>query len=78
VTDVVFLPFGTHQGASLRVGAKASHSSELTGTSNWETLQTEFDVRAPEEVVELICELRASSGEARFDRDSLVLVRESQ
>jgi hypothetical protein len=75
VTDVTPLPFGKNQGASLRVAGKAPRSSTLTGASTWEPLEVGFEVSAPEQEIELVCELRASAGEAWFDKGSLVLVR---
>jgi len=75
VIGVTSLPFGNSHGASLRVAGRAQGSSELRETSAWEELKTEFEVRAPEEEVVLICQLRATSGEAWFDRVSLRLVR---
>jgi hypothetical protein len=76
VMGVSSLPFGNSHGASLRVAGKPQRSAELTDTSGWEELKTEFEVRAPEEVVVLICQLRAATGEAWFDKDSLSLVRQ--
>ena len=76
VSGVTPLPFGIHHGASLRVARKPQRSAELTDTSVWEELKTEFEVRASEEDVVLICQLRATAGEAWFDRASLRLVRQ--
>src|SRR5438034_3874164 len=75
VSGVTPLPFGNHHGASLRVAGKPQRSAELTDPSVWEELKTEFDVRAAEEDVVLICQLRAAAGEAWFDKVSLRLVR---
>ena len=76
VFGVTPLPFGKNHGANLRVAGRSQRSSRLTGTSAWKTLEVDFDVRVPEEKVELICELRASAGEVRFERDSLVVIRQ--
>ncbi len=76
VFGVTPLPFGKNHGASLRVAGRSQRSSKLTATSAWKTLEVDFDVRVPEEKVELICELRASAGEVRFERDSLVVIRQ--
>ncbi len=38
-------------------------------------LDFEFEVASPLDSIELVCELRATQGEAWFDTDSLVLVR---
>jgi hypothetical protein len=78
VTDVTTLPFGNTHGASLRVAGKPQRSAELTETSAWEALKVEFEVRAPEEIVVLMCQLRAAAGEALFDKASLSLVRQQQ
>jgi hypothetical protein len=58
------------------VAGKPQRSAELTETSAWEELKTEFEVRAPEELIVLICQLRAAKGEAWFDKASLNLVRQ--
>ena len=76
VSGVTPLSFGKHHGASLRVAGKTQRSAELLNTSDWEELKIEFEVRAPEEDVVLICQLRASAGEAWFDRASLRLIRQ--
>jgi hypothetical protein len=78
VTGVTSLPFGNSQGAGLRVAGKPQRSAELTDTSGWEGLKIEFEVRSPEELVVLICQLRAAKGEAWFEKASLSLVRQSQ
>ncbi len=74
--DVTALPFGNHHGVGLRVAGREQCSAELMGTTGWERLQTRFEVHALEEEIVLICQLRASAGEARFDKRSLCLVRE--
>ncbi len=75
LSGVRALPFGKHQGASLRVAGTAQRSASLMGTSGWETLEIDFELSAPEAEIELACELRAAAGEAWFEKDSLVLVR---
>ena len=75
VMGVTSLPFGNNHGASLRVAGKPKGSAELRDTTAWEELKTEFEVRAREEEVVLICQLRAAAGEAWFDKVSLSLVR---
>jgi hypothetical protein len=74
--SVTALPFGKSQGASLRVAGRTQHSLELMDTTDWTELGTSFEVRESEEEVVLICQLRASRGEAWFDKNSLRLVRE--
>jgi hypothetical protein len=76
VIGVTALPFGNSHGASLRVAGRPQRSAALLETSAWEELKTEFEVRAPEEDVVLICQLRAASGEAWFNKASLSLVRQ--
>jgi hypothetical protein len=78
VTGVTSLPFGNSHGASLRVAGKPQRSAELTDTSGWEGLKIEFEVRSPEELVVLICQLRAAKGEAWFEKAPLRLVRQPQ
>ncbi|MBI2949369.1 MAG: CotH kinase family protein [Verrucomicrobia bacterium] len=69
------LPFGENHGARLRVAGRANQSSELTGTRDWQKLEVDFEVSATNTEIVLMCELRASAGEAWFDQESLVIVR---
>lgn len=69
------LAFGQNQGAAIRVAGERPRSLALMDNFTWQPLTTEFVVGEPNETVQLICELRASAGEARFDRDSLELTR---
>ncbi len=73
VTGVKPLPFGKHQGASLRVSGRTGQSREALGDSPWQEVDTEFAVAAEQETVELVCELRASAGQACWAIDSLGL-----
>src|SRR5437588_6953040 len=78
VDRVVPLPYGRNKGARLRVtGALAAADSGMMGTRPWTPMAVDFTVRADTEEVELICELRASGGEAWFDRNSLRVVQAS-
>ncbi|MFM1768629.1 MAG: hypothetical protein RJA22_1158 [Verrucomicrobiota bacterium] len=63
-------------GAGLRISQPAAaRPNQLLGDQPWQKLEYEFTVPAgPDEVV-LICELRASAGEAWFDLGSLRLRR---
>src|SRR5262249_49246267 len=64
------------EGAGLRISGTAQpRANRLAGDSPWKRLDFEFDVAPPMESVELVCELRATRGEAWFDAGSLVLVR---
>jgi hypothetical protein len=69
------LPFGTHQGASLRIGGIDARSESVEGDTPWRTVGAEFNIASSPTSVSLICELRARSGQAWFDRDSLKLLR---
>ena len=69
------LHFGAAQGAGLRVSGRVREGGNLVGNSEWKQLAIQFEVRAPAEELELVCELRASAGEAWFDADSLCLVQ---
>ena len=63
-------------GAGLRIsGTTQPRANSLTGDSPWKRLDFEFEVASPLDSVELVCELRATRGEAWFHTDSLVLVR---
>jgi hypothetical protein len=75
VRDVTPLSFGKNQGASLRVSGKGVRSVELVGTNAGNVLKTEFEVNADEEVVVLVCELRAEAGEACFEKPFLSVRR---
>jgi hypothetical protein len=74
-TGVEPLNFGKNQGATLRVtGFPRGQQGHPTGNTRWQTVRVEFEVRSEQEV-ELVCELRARSGDAWFDSDSLRLIR---
>jgi len=75
VAAVKPLPFGQHQGAGLRVSGRTRSAGGLTGDSDWQPLSVEFQVQAPTEAVELICELRASAGQFWVDLGSLRLAQ---
>lgn len=75
VSGVKPLPFGMHQGAGLRIAGNTRQSENLVGDTSWRTLQAEFQIDTDNTVTELICELRASVGEAWFDANSLKLSR---
>ncbi len=69
------LPYGTHHGAGLRIGGSLRQERSLVGDASWQKLKADFGVGAPEEEVELVCELRAHAGEAWFDLGSLRVIR---
>jgi spore coat protein H len=59
-------------GARLRIpGRTPDRSLSLSGTQPWTKLEMIFDVREPERLFELLCELSADQGEASFRLDSL-------
>ena len=61
-------------GAGLRVSGGAV-ASELTGSQDWQKCAYSFHVPESGTEVELICEIRASRGEAWFDSASLKVMR---
>jgi hypothetical protein len=63
--EVAPLPFGTTHGASLRILGQPQQSAPLLGSSK-RPLRCEFQVTDPQQVT-LVCQLRASQGEAIFD-----------
>ena len=75
VAGVKPLPFGAHQGAGLRIAGNVRQAPNLLGDSSWQLLAAQFQVEQTSREVELICELRASAGQAWFDLDSLRIVR---
>lgn len=68
------LPFGRVHGASLRVVGTDTRSTPALGTTAPTPLSVEFRVGETTRIT-LACELRASSGQARFNADSLALHR---
>jgi hypothetical protein len=76
VAGVKPLPSGIHQGAGLRIGGSNRQAANLVGDSSWQRLVAQFQVEDTAAEIELICELRASAGEAWFDLDSLRIVQE--
>jgi hypothetical protein len=66
------LGFGKNHGAALRVASfPASREQRLIGTQPWKGALVTFEVTNRTQEVELMCELRASQGQAWFDLDSL-------
>jgi hypothetical protein len=61
-------------GAGLRASGE-KRTQQLIGDAGWTELEYEFVVEAGGETKELICELRARSGEVWFDKGSLKLIR---
>ena len=70
------LPFGRNHGAAVRAnGLPSTAAPGLKGDATWQPLTAEFTVTTLEQEVELLCELRASAGEAWFDVTTLRLTR---
>jgi len=64
------------EGAGLRIsGNLTPRQNKLSGDTPWQPLAYEFEAIAPNDEVELVCELRATKGDVWFDADSLRLVR---
>ncbi len=76
VAGVKPLASGIHQGAGLRIGGGVRQAPNLIGDLSWQPLAAQFQVQEATREIELICELRASAGEAWFDLDSLRIVQE--
>lgn len=63
-------------GAGLRLSdIDETRRNQLEGDSDWQKLEYGFEVLAPFEELELVCELRATAGQVWFDKQSLRLVR---
>jgi hypothetical protein len=73
--DLEFGPAITRGGVCLRVSGDRTAPTR-TEVSDWTTLSYDFTTRGLEDV-ELVCELRASSGWAWFEAKSLKLTRKS-
>ena len=69
------LPFGQQQGAALRVSGDRPRSAALTNHAAGVPLSVTFEVAQPEEEIRIHCELRASSGQADFEKESLRVLR---
>jgi hypothetical protein len=62
-------------GAALRISGAGNGARRLAANDQWTVLEYRFDVRESGDT-QLVCELRASTGEAWFDLQSLQLVKE--
>jgi spore coat protein H len=65
------LPSSQHQGAGLRLGGHQRAPDSAATDPAWKELAADFEVRPGSAEVEFVCELRARTGEAWFDLDSL-------
>ncbi len=62
------------KGVGVRISGGSRHGqNEVAGSTGWQTIAYQFD--APGGDVVLVAELRATKGEALFDKDSFQLVR---
>ena len=74
VNGVTIAEGDARAGAGLRI-SKGAMPKKITGTSDWKLCQYIFEVADRSSDVELICELKATGGEAWFDLKSLHLAR---
>ena len=61
-------------GVGLRI-SRQKFSRKLSGDMEWTTMPFDFEVQEDQTEVELVCELRATQGQAWFDLGSLRLMR---
>lgn len=71
-TIAVHAPSGPGTGAGLRISG-GQRATGLVGDTNWQKCEYEINVTEPTREVVLVCELRANSGEAQFDVETLRL-----
>jgi len=71
---VIPVPDDQAAGAGIRL-AGTGRAAEVVGTTAWRDLSQEIEIPDDRRAVELILELRARTGRAWFDRDSLRLER---
>jgi hypothetical protein len=62
-------------GAGIRLSG-SGRTNMLDGTKDWTTLTHQFEIGEAQREVELVLELRATAGQAWFDTQHLVLVKE--
>lgn len=74
VFNVTITEGDARSGAGLRI-SKGPMPRKLTGSSTWTEFNYAFEVDGRGAEVELVCELKATAGEARFDAASLRLVQ---
>ncbi len=71
---VIPIPDDQGRGAGIR-RSQLGRSNEQVGTQDWTPVTYELQVREDQRMVEWVLELRARTGKAWFDRDSLKLRR---
>lgn len=74
-TNKVIGPEGDKGGGAGSGFSGVERTNHLRGTTSWKPLVSEFTVREDQRQVQLVLELKASSGRAWFDAESLRLVR---
>jgi len=72
--DVAAIEDEKGSAAGLRISG-AKRTNTVDGTSDWKPIEYEFTVEEESREVELVAELRTTSGHAWFDRESLHLSR---
>jgi hypothetical protein len=72
--DVVLDPADERAGAGLRISRHRS-GQKNSATSTWTAITFDFEATIEKPEIELICELRANSGQILYDRNSLRLQR---
>jgi len=65
---------GSNSGAGLRISG-SQRPAGISGDADWQTCRFEFEVTEDSKNVVLVCELKASDGEAWFDPDAVKLRR---
>ena len=73
-TAGVAAPDGPNTGAGLRISG-GSRDKRLAGDTAWQKVEFEIEVTEPLREIVLVCELRASRGEAWFDIGTLKLIK---
>ena len=76
-SDVGMIEDEKGSGAGLRISGDGRTNS-VSGTSNWKSLQFDFQIEEEVREVELVAELRTTSGQVWFDADSLILARRAE
>lgn len=67
-------PDSIGQGAGVRISG-SQRSNQLVGTTDWKLLVFEFKIEQPQQEVELVAELRATSGQVLFKEETMRLVK---
>ena len=73
-TAGVAAPAGQNAGAGVRISG-GRRDAGLSGNADWRPTEFAFEVTEPTREVVLVCELKATAGEAAFDLEKLMLRR---